>query len=147
MYWITIIFLQFIPVMLLQRLNKRISNVYWFWKSSTWGSTSSTITEVDCLQHPLTSTVWTGKRKNNNIKKMGPEALPTAWNYLLVSRAGGNRESIVPGLPSFCKTSWSPRHKTWDTDEAMKRLERACLHLEAEGKEEWLLRDACSFFL
>lgn len=147
MYWITIIFLQFIPVMLLQRLNERISNIYWFWKSITCGSTSSTISEVVCLQHPLTSTVWTGKRKNNNIKKMGPKALPTAWNYLLVSRAAGNRESIVHSIPSFCKTSRSPLRRTWDTDETMKRLERACLYVEAEGKEGWLLRDACSFFL
>lgn len=147
MYWITIIFLQFIPVILLQRLNKRISNVYWFWKSITWGSTSSTISEANCLQHPLTSAVWTGKRKNNNIKKMGPVALPITWNYLLVSRAAGNREPTVHSISSFCKTSRRPLHRTGDTDETMKRLERACLYVEAEEKEEWLLRDACSFFL
>lgn len=48
---------------------------------------------------------------------------------------------------SSCKTPPIPFHRTWDTHETMRRLERAYLYVEEDGREEWLRRDGYCFFL
>jgi len=37
---------------------------------------------------------------------------------------------------SSCKTPPIPFHRTWDTHETMRRLERAYLYVEEDGREE-----------